>query len=316
MPATTSATLYTDPACPWGYSAIPALRVLEWRYGSQIDWRLAMIGLTESAEQYLSRGFTPLLAAKIQPAFRRYGMPFATEPKARATATARACRAVVAARLTEPGSEWAALRALQIAGFTTSLILEDDVPVSAVVSSATGIPAATILGMLDGPDVGEAYERDRAESRSAAGTPVELQGKTATTDDGQVRYTAPSVIFERGDARLYAGGMQPVEAYDVVIANLDPTLERRPAPDDAGDLFDAFPEGLTTQEVAAMLAKSNDAPDRDAAEQRLLDLIGDGRIVRVGLGDGAIWAAPEHGERWRDILAAASGARRLETIGA
>src|ERR1035437_5711236 len=29
-----SATLYSDPACPWAYSEVPALRVLEWRYGS------------------------------------------------------------------------------------------------------------------------------------------------------------------------------------------------------------------------------------------------------------------------------------------
>ena len=36
------ATLFTDPACPWGYSALPALRVLEWRYGRQLDWRVGL----------------------------------------------------------------------------------------------------------------------------------------------------------------------------------------------------------------------------------------------------------------------------------
>ena len=41
-----SATLYTDPGCPWAYSEIPALRVLQWRYGEQLDWRLVVIGLT------------------------------------------------------------------------------------------------------------------------------------------------------------------------------------------------------------------------------------------------------------------------------
>ena len=38
-------TLYTDPACPWAYSINPALRLLEWRYGAQLDWRLVVIGL-------------------------------------------------------------------------------------------------------------------------------------------------------------------------------------------------------------------------------------------------------------------------------
>ena len=33
-------TVYNDAGCPWGYSANPAFRVLEWRYGAQLDWRL------------------------------------------------------------------------------------------------------------------------------------------------------------------------------------------------------------------------------------------------------------------------------------
>jgi hypothetical protein len=33
-------TLFNDAGCPWGYSANPAFRVLEWRYGAQLEWRL------------------------------------------------------------------------------------------------------------------------------------------------------------------------------------------------------------------------------------------------------------------------------------
>ena len=68
-------TLYNDPACPWAYSESPALRVLEWRYGEQLRWRLVLIGLTEDASQYQARGYTPLRGALGQVAFRRYGMP-------------------------------------------------------------------------------------------------------------------------------------------------------------------------------------------------------------------------------------------------
>src|SRR5918912_3434686 len=113
MPTRITTTLYTDPNCPWAYSALPALRGLEWRYGDQLGWRLVVIGLAERAEHYLARGYTPLRSARGRTRFRRYGMPFALEPKARVSATARACRALVAARLLEPGSEWRALRALQ-----------------------------------------------------------------------------------------------------------------------------------------------------------------------------------------------------------
>jgi predicted DsbA family dithiol-disulfide isomerase len=316
MPDAIATTLFIDPACPWGYSASPALRVLRWRYGRQLDWRVAMIGLAETTDTYAKRGFTPIRMAKAMPSFRRYGMPFATEAKERVSATARGCRAVVAAGLTAPGSEWKALRALQLANFTTQLLLDDDEAVSAVVAAATGIPAATILGLLDDPRVDEAYERDRAEARTAAETPAELQGTTAKTDEGVVRFTAPSVIFELGSTTLVAGGMQPVEAYDILIANIDPTLERRAAPDDAGDLFEVFPEGLTTGEVAALLAPSNQLPDPLAAELQLIDLAAAGRIARIGLGDSALWTAPDVAAEWHAIMDAANGTAARETIGA
>ena len=104
-PIMITATLYSDPACPWAYSESPALRVIEWRYGDQLDWKLVVVGLTESSEQYAQRGYTPVRGALGQLHFRsRYGMPFAPAPKARLSATARACRAVVAARLAHPGT--------------------------------------------------------------------------------------------------------------------------------------------------------------------------------------------------------------------
>jgi protein-disulfide isomerase-like protein with CxxC motif len=100
-------TLYTDPACPWAYSANPAFRVLEWRYGDQLEWRLVVIGLREDARDLVARGYEPGAAATRQMTFRRrYWMPFASVPKDRAAGTARGCRAVVASRLLDPGSEW------------------------------------------------------------------------------------------------------------------------------------------------------------------------------------------------------------------
>ena len=35
-------THYSDPGCPWAYSANPALTVLRWRYGDQLVWRHVM----------------------------------------------------------------------------------------------------------------------------------------------------------------------------------------------------------------------------------------------------------------------------------
>ncbi len=284
------AILYNDPACPWAYSESPALRVLEWRYGPQLDWRLVLIGLTEDASQYVARGYTPLRGALGQLRFKRYGMPFAPAPKPRVSATARACRAVVAARSIAPGSEWRVFRALQLANFTTPLVLDDDRQLEAVLAGVDGLDAGRIVSLLDSSEVTEAYERDKAETRSAAGTAAELQGKTAATD-GPVRFTAPSIAFERDGRRLVAGGFQPVEAYDVLIANLDPGLERQPAPATPAPLLERFGDGLTTQEVAALLTAGNDAPDRGRAEAALLELAAAGAAVRTPLGDDALWRA-------------------------
>ena len=283
-----TATLFSDPACPWAYSESPALRVIEWRYGDQLDWKLVLIGLTETSDQYAARGYTPLRGALGQLSFRRYGMPFAPEPKARLSATARACRAVVAARLQSPGSEWAVFRAIQLANFTTGLVLEDDEGLREVLAGVDGVDADAIIDALDSDAVTVAYEEDKASSRTASGSATELQGKAGNTD-GVVRYTAPSIIFQSNGTRLEAGGFQPVEAYDVIIANLDPTLDRQPPPATPTPLLEAFPGGLTTQEVAALMTAGNDPVDRRAAEGALIELVAEGLARRVSLGDDALW---------------------------
>ena len=287
-----SATLFSDPACPWAYSESPALRVLEWRYDAQLDWRLVLIGLTERASQYEERGYTPLRGALGQVRFRRYGMPFAPNPKDRVSATARACRAVVAVRLAHPGSEWAAFRALQFANFTTRLLLDDDEGLRDVLSTVPGIDADAIVSSLDSPEVTDAYNSDRAETREAEGSAAELQGKTATSD-GPVRFTAPSIVFQSNGTLLVAGGFQPVEAYDVLVANIDPTLDRKPPPDTPEPLLHHFRGGVTTQEVAALMTPNNGTPNREAAEAAMVELVAEGKAVREPLGDDALWKPAE-----------------------
>ena len=282
-------THFTDPGCPWAYSAGPALAVLRWRYGEQLEWRLVTIGLTERAEQYAARGYTPAGAARGQLGFRRFGMPFAPQPKPYVGATARMCRAIHAVRLQVPAREWAVFRALQFAQFTTARVLDDDENLREVLLGVDGVDAGAVVAALDSPEVTEAYEADRAEARTAEGSATAFQGKAAQTD-GPVRYTAPSLVFRRGDGgRLEAGGFQPLEAYDVCLANLDPGLERAAPPDDPLPALEREPDGLTTAEVALILTRGNDAPDPVAAEDALIGLLARGAVRRLGVGDGALW---------------------------
>jgi 2-hydroxychromene-2-carboxylate isomerase len=282
-------THFTDPGCPWAYSASPALAALQWRYGDQLAWRLVTIGLTEDASQYLERGYTPLRQVHGYMMFRdRFGMPFSTAPRARISATARACRAIVATRLQAPELEEAAFRALQFGNFTDAVVFDDDADLVRSLARVEGLDALAVVAALDSPAVSAAYERDRAEARTAAGGPTEFQGKAAETD-GAVRYTAPSLIFEQDGRRLEAGGFQTIEAYDVIIANLDPTLERTPAPADPLPVLERFELGLTTQEVTAVMTSGLEPPDRQATEQALVELACAGAITRTALGDDALW---------------------------
>ena len=286
------AVLHNDPACPWGYSANPDFAVLRWRYGDGLRWRLVMIGLAEDTDRYERSGYTPERMAQGYMTFRdRFSMPFGAAPRARLAATGRACRAIVATRLLQPELEWAAMRALQFGWFCSDAVLDEDDAIAGALEPVAGLDVRAVVAAIDSAGTEEGYQRDREEARAAAGTPTEAQGKTSTSD-GPVRYTAPSVILSDGNGRVMeAGGFQSIEAYDVCLANLDPALPRRPPPEDPHDVLVAFDHGLTTQEVAAVLAPHLVPPDRAATEARLLALVGEGRAQRSPVDDDALWHA-------------------------
>jgi protein-disulfide isomerase-like protein with CxxC motif len=286
--APVSITHFSDPGCPWAYSASPALAVLRWRYGAQLDWRLVTIGLSEDPARYVERGYTPTRMAIGNLSFRRFGMPFAFTPRARVAATGRACRAIVATRLADPDREYDVHRALQFSWFTTTLVLDEDADIATALAVVDGLDVARVVAAIDDPATVVAYQADKSETRSAAGGATEAQGKARQTD-GPVRYSAPSLVLEAGGVRVEAGGFQTVEAYDVLIANLDPTLTREAPSEDPRAILERFPAGLTSQEVAAIMTPSNQATDRAAAERALVELVGAGGARRIPLGDDALW---------------------------
>ncbi|MDX6626869.1 MAG: hypothetical protein QOE56_1858 [Solirubrobacterales bacterium] len=299
------ASHFTDPGCPWAYSSRPAIARLRWRFGDQIEWRLVLIGLSEDPQRYEERGYTPgRLASGHRKFERRFGMPFGTAVKPRMWGTSRACRAIIAAREVDAELGYAALRALQLMQFTTAELLDDDEALRRNLSRVEGLDANAVVARIDEPALVAAYEADRRRARSADGTPTHVQGRHSDSD-GPVRYTAPSVIFdhpEKGAAEV--GGFQPFEAYDTALANLDSSLQRRPAPAAAVEAVFAFPIGLTTAEVASIMRPS-DLEDADiaAAERELIAAADEGVLVCELAGSDALWREPRAGE---DVGGAAS----------
>jgi protein-disulfide isomerase-like protein with CxxC motif len=264
---------------------------VRWRFGDQLDWRLVMIGLSESTERYEKAGYTPgRMAAGYGKFERRFGMPFGTGVKSRLAPSTRACRAVIAAREQSPELGYAALRAIQLMQFTTPGLLDDDDDLRGALETVEGLDAAVAVAGIDDPAIVEIYDADKARTRTADGRPTHVQGRHSDSD-GPVRYTAPSLIFEMPDGRwLEVGGFQPFESYDTALANLDPALERRPAPERAADAVLAFPIGLTTAEVAAIMRGSDtSAEDIPGAERELIAAVDDGELVGIPAGTDALW---------------------------
>jgi 2-hydroxychromene-2-carboxylate isomerase len=289
-PRPVRATLFTDPGCPWAYSARPALAATAWRFGDQLEWKLVLIGLSETTERYESIGYTPARQATGWASFeRRFGMPFGRVPKPRLAPTTRACRAIIAAREMDPSLGDAALLGLQLLQFTTTGLLDDDADLRAALARVEGLDADAVVASIDDPAIVSLYETDKELTRTAEGTPIHAQERHSTSD-GPVRYTAPSVIFERDGVRADVGGFQPFESYDNALANLAPDLERRPAPADPADALEAFPHGATTAELALVM-RATDLAEADMAgtAKRLVELAHAGVVSGEPVGTDVLW---------------------------
>jgi 2-hydroxychromene-2-carboxylate isomerase len=284
-----SVTHFSDPGCPWAWSASPAIAALKWRYGDQLDWRNVMIGLTENGSVYEERGYTAAAMARGYRTFRERGMPFATEVREKVHGTWPMCRVVIATRRLAPEREYAVFRALQFAQFTSTLFLEDPKDLHEAISWVPGIDAEAIIAATNDPENEALLKQDLDEARTAANSPTEFQNKHANSD-GRVRYTAPSIKFKNEQGvTLEAGGFQTFEAYDVLIANLDQSLERRDPAEDAAEVLRAFPDGLTTAEVAQIMTVDKFTPDLNKAEDALIAAIGEGAATRLPFGHDALW---------------------------
>jgi hypothetical protein len=263
------------------------MRAMESRYGDQLELSTVVIGLSRDPEILLQRGYSPERMALVALRFGRLGMPFSAHVRERVTVSEPACRLIKAAGLQGLEFEEAAARALRFAQFNTSLLLDDAAALETVCESIEGLDVARAMSDLESPEVEQAYRADYEQARNPAELAVKLR-RTANSD-GRDRYTAPSLVLTAADGRTaIVPGFQPFEAIDVALMNLEPGLRRLPVPD-LEALLSLYPGGLTSQEVARVLADTTDVPDRAAAVAALTHLLAEGRARRIPLGDDALW---------------------------
>jgi 2-hydroxychromene-2-carboxylate isomerase len=237
-------TLFTDPACPFAFSAEPQRLRLRWHYGGGLEWRTRMIVLTRE------KGEAEKLAEGAPGLQRKFGMPIDPAPYARPISSEPACRAVVAARLNAPERQEALLRALRVRTMAGGL-LDDPALIDAAAGDAA-IDPGQLARWVASDETGAALEADATAARSPAPSARALDHKLGGPA-GARRYTAPSYEFRDADGALIAvPGFHPVEAYEVAVANLAPELKRRLAPEDVGELLDWAPYPLATVEVMAI----------------------------------------------------------------
>jgi predicted DsbA family dithiol-disulfide isomerase len=246
-------TEFTDPGCPWAYSAEPVRRRLEWLYGDQLEWEPRMVVLADSPEQYLERGFTPERQAEAYRTIaHEHGMPIDTGRRPRVAATRPACRAVVATRLHQPEAARQLLRCLRVHNFAGDALLDEPGMLDLAAENA-GLDAAELRRWMEDPRAEKALEEDRAAARRPMPAARVLDHKLANWSGGR-RYTCPTYEITRlaDGVTIVVPGFQPFAAYDVVLANLVPGTERRPDADSVEAVLSWAPGPLATREVAAV----------------------------------------------------------------
>ena len=250
---------FTDPACPFAFSAERQRLRLEWLYGDQIAWSTHLVVLREepSPEWRGSEGYRRLQG--------RYGMPIDWSPRPRLAATVQACRAVVAARLRAPGGCAALLRRLRVLAFAGHL-LDEPATIERAAREA-GLDAEALRAWMDDPEVEAALRADMRAARSPSPASRAQDYKLGGPAEER-RYTCPSYELERIDPpptdwptadRVDLPGFRPIEAYEAALANLAPDLRRREDPAGVEAVLAWAGMPLATAEVAAVCDR--DIPD-------------------------------------------------------
>lgn len=267
-------TEFTDPACPWAYSAEPFRHRIDWLYGDRVEWEPRMVVLADTASEQEEKGFTP---EKLRDAYVRiaadHRMPFDTRERPYVAGSKEACRAVVAARVhSDPGAARRLLRSLRIRNFAGEML---DAPATIAGAAAEAGIGDEIEAWLADREVDSELERDTADARRPMPAAKALNHKLANWSGGR-RYTCPSYELERLDdgVTISVPGFQPFAVYDAILANLVSGMDRREPPASAAEVLAWRGIPLSTQEVATVCDVPFDEAREELGRVATLDYVG------------------------------------------
>lgn len=271
MPTTTTVavTEYTDPICSWAWGSEPKLRLLQWRHGHRLTWRVVMGGLVGDASQGKADWDASRAAGPMSNYWRRSsaytGQPYPMPMHRMARSTDPAGRAVVAAR---PQGDDVAARVLR--RFRESTFVFGVTPESSdeFLVAARGVPGLDIAQWrtaLADPASELAYRVDWEETRRPNDHVRQLTGDdvgigSMKHTDGHDRYAFPTLVMTGPGGAFTVPGWMPYDAYvdALELATPGSTSDGRPDPTVA-DAFDRW--GVLTEQELFFLC-GPDATDR------------------------------------------------------
>lgn len=270
-------THFTDPGCPFAFSAEPQRLKMLWHYGDQISLQTCIIELSDDPSVYEKRGFTTAMMAKGNSRLQKqHGMPIAIHERPRLAPTKPSCVAILATRLHgKPGDDDRLLRALRVHIMAGELPDEN----STIENAATdaGIDPESLASWIARDDFWEALAEDKAHARDPLPAALALGHKLSPAESPSgKRYSAPSYEFgDRPDA-FVAPGYQPFETYDSAVANiLQDAALRKPAADSVSDVLEWADYPLATAEVAAIREISIDSAREELTGVASFDSVGE-----------------------------------------
>jgi predicted DsbA family dithiol-disulfide isomerase len=267
-------TEFTDPACPWAFSAEPIRHRIDRLYEGLVEWEPRMVVLADTAADQEAKGFTTeTLAGAYQRISHDHRMPIDTRERPYVAGSRDACKAVVATRVHgEYVQMRKMLRELRIRNFAGEML--DDPATIEGAAMAAGV-GDELEGWLADPAVEEELEGDAAEAREPSPAARVLDHKLANWSGGR-RYTCPSYEITRLEdgVRIAVPGFQPFAVYDAILANLVPGLDRREPPSSVADVLAWKGIPLSTQEVAIVCDIPFDAAREELGRVATQDYVG------------------------------------------